>query len=155
MKAHTRTDLIAGGVVGGFGLFFSLYAYSNYRLGTLTQMGPGFYPFLIGCVLVGLGLLILAEAFAKRNAEGPAEEAAQINYRGFVTVVASIVSFGLVLVTLGFIPASIVSTIIASRIGSTVTVFKTLAMTAVVVTMTVLIFIVGLGIRVPLFKSPF
>jgi hypothetical protein len=41
--------------IGSFFCFFSL----DYKIGIISEMGPGFFPFLIGTILVLVGLIVV------------------------------------------------------------------------------------------------
>jgi hypothetical protein len=63
-----RRDFCAGGLMILFGSVASVYG-PTYRVGTLTRMGPGFMPTVLGIVLIFLGVLIAGFASAD-GAEG-------------------------------------------------------------------------------------
>ena len=62
-----RPDLLAGGTFVAVGLAFAV-ASSRYELGSALQMGPGYYPLVLGGLLVALGVGVAAEGlFRRRN----------------------------------------------------------------------------------------
>ena len=62
-----RPDLLAGGTFVAVGLAFAV-ASSRYELGSALQMGPGYYPLVLGALLVALGVGVAAEGlFRRRN----------------------------------------------------------------------------------------
>jgi putative tricarboxylic transport membrane protein len=65
-----RRDFCAGGLMILFGLVAAVYG-PTYRVGTLTRMGPGFMPTVLGIVLIVLGVLIAGLA-STDGAEGEA-----------------------------------------------------------------------------------
>ena len=52
-----RRDFCAGGLMILFGSVAAVYG-PTYRVGTLTRMGPGFMPTVLGIILIFLGVLI-------------------------------------------------------------------------------------------------
>ena len=54
------TDYLAGALMVLIGAG-AVYVCSHYRMGTLTSMGPGFFPTLLGVLLILLGIAIAAE----------------------------------------------------------------------------------------------
>jgi hypothetical protein len=58
-----RRDFCAGGLMILFGSVAAVYG-PTYRIGTLTRMGPGFMPTVLGIVLIFLGVLIAGFASA-------------------------------------------------------------------------------------------
>jgi hypothetical protein len=62
-----RPDLLAGGTFVAVGLAFAV-ASSRYELGSALQMGPGYYPLVLGGLLVALGVGVAVEGlFRRRN----------------------------------------------------------------------------------------
>jgi hypothetical protein len=63
MKMHdARKDLLAGAVFMAFGLAFAVTS-TTYDIGTALRMGPGFFPLVLGGVLVVLGALIAISGY--------------------------------------------------------------------------------------------
>jgi hypothetical protein len=56
-----RRDFYAGGLMILLGIGTVLQAQS-YKMGTLTHMGPGFFPVILGVVLTLIGILIAGSA---------------------------------------------------------------------------------------------
>lgn len=103
-------DLIAGLLLTGFGLFVALYAGGQYTVGTAARMGPGFFPMVLGWVLVGLGLLIALFSFRKTLHQLRPPSFA---LRPLGAVFGSILVFSLVVESLGLIPATLALTAVA------------------------------------------
>ena len=51
-------DLAAGALFVAIGGFFTLNAWFNLTIGNALAMGPGYFPILLGLVLIGLGAAI-------------------------------------------------------------------------------------------------
>src|SRR5262249_56070061 len=71
-----RRDFCAGGLMILFGLVAAVNG-PNYHIGTLTRMGPGFMPTVLGVVLIILGVMIAGTATVEaavelQNAQPPA-----------------------------------------------------------------------------------
>jgi putative tricarboxylic transport membrane protein len=64
MRIKSPKDFWAGLMFIGTGLFFAIWAYANYQMGTAVRMGPAYFPFLLGGLLVFLGVLVFIEGFA-------------------------------------------------------------------------------------------
>ena len=64
MRIKSPKDFWAGLMFIGTGLFFAIFAYANYQMGTAVRMGPAYFPFLLGGLLAFLGVLVLIEGFA-------------------------------------------------------------------------------------------
>lgn len=119
-------------------------------LGSLSKMGPGYFPTAAGGLLIGLGLVLLVNALRKG---GPL---ARVPFGvPVILLLSSLVSFGVFLPLLGLGPATIILMLIAAfavtgRIGVGDVVYAVL--TAV---FAVLIFINGLGMVLPAVRWPF
>ena len=59
-------DLLAGGTFVAVGLAFAV-ASSRYELGSALQMGPGYYPLVLGGLLVALGVGVAVEGLLRRR----------------------------------------------------------------------------------------
>jgi len=64
MRIKSPKDFWAGLMFIGTGTFFAIWAYANYQMGTAVRMGPAYFPFVLGGLLVFLGLLVFIEGFA-------------------------------------------------------------------------------------------
>jgi hypothetical protein len=70
MQIKSQKDFWSGLMFIGFGVFFALWAYFNYQMGTAVRMGPAYFPTVLGGLLAVLGVLVLIEAFALDAPEG-------------------------------------------------------------------------------------
>ena len=64
MRIKSPKDFWAGLMFIGTGLFFAVWAYGYYQMGTAVRMGPAYFPFVLGGLLAFLGLLVFIEGFA-------------------------------------------------------------------------------------------
>lgn len=139
-------DLVSGGIFVAAGAYFAIEAL-NYETGTAFRMGPGFMPLLLGSVLVALGLGVAASGWKKPDAEKPLAPP----WRGMALIIGVIVFFGLTIRGLGFVPVVLIGSFgaaLASRLNSPL--FSIILAVALTV-MCTLIFVVGLGMSVPMF----
>lgn len=119
-------------------------------LGSMSRMGPGYFPAAAGGLLVALGLLLLVNAVRK---DGPLS---RIPFGlPVILLLASLIAFGILLPKVGLAPATIVLMLIASlavsgRIGLGDVIYA--VATSVVA---VLVFINGLGMVLPAVQWPF
>jgi putative tricarboxylic transport membrane protein len=68
MQIKSPKDFWAGLMFIGFGVFFAVWAYFNYQMGTAVRMGPAYFPTVLGGMLAVLGFLVLIEGFAVEGA---------------------------------------------------------------------------------------
>jgi hypothetical protein len=108
MRLNLR-DLAAGALFIAIGSFFALSAFLNLSIGRALSMGPGYFPVLLGLILIGFGLAIAITGVAT-----PAAPFGQISWRGVGLVTASIVFFALTVRGLGMAPALGGATLLAA-----------------------------------------
>ena len=148
MKYVDIRDLIAGTLLMALGLFVALYATSQYPIGTLERMGAGFFPVVLGWVLVGLGLIIALLAFRKTvHVLTPPPFA----WRALVAISAAILVFGLLVERLGLVPATVAMTFIAVFAERPIRWRRTVLLGLSLALISWLIFSVGLKMTLPAF----
>jgi hypothetical protein len=139
-----RKDLAAGLVFVAIGLAFGLNAWFTLRIGAARSMGPGYFPVLLGATLVGLGLAIGASALKR-----PAEPFGAVPWRGLVLVILSIVFFAATVRGLGMAPSLGLATVVAALSSGRLSVWAALALSAVLTTLCILIFLYALQLPYP------
>lgn len=138
-------DILAGSVFIAFGLFFALVSLT-YEVGSPLNMGPGYVPLVLGGALVLLGLVIVAKGFVA----GEGDAIGTIPWRSAALIVAAIVFFGITVRGLGLVPSLFVATILAAFAGFRTGIIPAVVISAGLTVLCVLIFFVGLQLRVPL-----
>ena len=147
MRQRDYTDIIGGGLLIGAGLFFALYSH-EYALGTLTRMGPAYFPRVLGYLLAGLGALIVLPALQRRGEMPP------LHLRALVAILAGVGAFALALRPFGMVPATFLLVGIASLAQREVRLVPTLLLAAALSVIAVVVFGKGLGVLVPAFNWP-
>ncbi|HQT38883.1 MAG TPA: tripartite tricarboxylate transporter TctB family protein [Acidocella sp.] len=104
-------DLLGGGLMLLIGLGTSLKA-SDYDLGSLQQMGPGFFPMSLGIILAITGALIIFTGL--RTAISIPETLFHPQWRGWVCICASLVAFVIAGKYFGLLPATFLTVLIAA-----------------------------------------
>jgi hypothetical protein len=129
----------------------------GYGMGTLRQMGSGFFPVVLGALLALIGALLLASAGRASGgvAEPPAEMAhlagPVVQWRGWICIVAGLLAFVVLGQHGGLVPASFASVFIAA-LGDRANSVRAAATLAAVLTVAgVAVFHVGLHMALPLF----
>jgi hypothetical protein len=146
MKVHdARKDLLAGAVFAGFGLAFAVTS-TTYDIGTPLRMGPGFFPLVLGGILVVLGALIAVTGYIAANGS----EIGTIPWRALVLLVGSLLVFGFTVRDLGLVPALFVSVLLATFAGRGVRLVSALVIAASLTVLSVLIFVYALQLRLSL-----
>lgn len=96
-----RRDLWAGLLFVGIGMFAVLHG-RNYPIGTLTQMGPGYFPAILGGIMMLCGASIALSAILFH----PADRIARPNLRAVLAIAGSALLFAILLDRVG-LPATV------------------------------------------------
>jgi hypothetical protein len=103
-------DAISGIVLIAFAAFI-LWIARNYPIGTLSNMGPGWFPRAMCYIIISLGVILVAANLRTRLEV--TEETDRLRLRPLLFVTASIISFGLTLGVIGLLPAVLILIAIA------------------------------------------
>ncbi len=144
MRAKSPKDLWAGLLFIGFGLFFVILA-RNYRMGNATNMGPGYFPTMVGGLVVGMGLVVVLQSFRVQG-----EALAKFAIRPVVLVTIALLVFGSVIKVTGLLVALMLLVVIAAFAGHEFKVKETLVLAVVLSVLSALVFVKGLGLSFPL-----
>jgi hypothetical protein len=149
-----RRDYYGGALMCLIGLGAAVQGL-NYSFGSLTSMGPGFFPTCLGVILILLGAAIAGTA--KRPAahatvrEGGAQESGGPEWRGWSCIVLSIVAFVVLGKWGGLLPASFAVTFI-SAFGDRDNTWKSaLILASIITVLSAVIFWWLLQLQFPLF----
>lgn len=138
-------DAIGGVLLIASGTWFSLYA-MNYDLGTARRMGPAYFPFGIGCLVVLFGIACLASALRRVGAMP------RIEWRPFVTICAGVLAFALIIERFGLIPATVALVLVSALAEDKPRALNTIILAAALCFVGVGIFSWGLGIPMPVLR---
>ena len=138
-------DILAGGIFILLGLAFATGSLA-YNIGTPGRMGPGYVPLVLGLVLAGFGVLIIAKGFIA----GEGEPMGEVDWRAVVLITAALLFFGLTVRGLGVVGALFGASVLAALARSETSVREALIIAAAVTALSVVIFIVALQLRLPL-----
>ena len=146
MKLHdARKDLLAGAVFVGFGLAFAVTS-TTYELGTPLRMGPGFFPLVLGGILVVLGSLIAVTGLVAANGS----EIGTVPWRALALLLGAVLLFGFTVRSLGLVPALFLAVLLAAFAGRGVHPVQALVIAVSLTTLSVLIFVYALQLRLSL-----
>lgn len=158
LQAATRgldvREVLGGVFLFALGLFAALYA-QRYAFGSLTRMGPGFFPVVLGVLLCVYGGLIALLAFVRRDratplaAEASSEEPEPVQWRNLLFVTTGLALFGVLLTTAGMVVATIVAVGLYSLADRTCNVPRSVVLAALITGLTWVLFIWGLRMTVP------
>ncbi len=140
-------DILAGATFALCGVFFLGQALLSLEVGSALEMGPGYFPVIIGGLLIVLGL-----AIAIKGAMAGAVPIGALNWRGIVLIGLAPVLFGILVRPFGLVPATAVAVLVASFASARMSVWFALALTVGLTALCVLIFSVWLGLNLPLVR---
>ena len=144
LELRANKDVWAGLMLIGIGAAAMLIA-RNYPFGTALRMGPGYFPIILGALLIVFGLAILAYGLRSRE-----KIARSWSLRGLIVLPLSLVLFGVLMEHAGFIPAMMVL-IFGSATASTEFKFVEILLFSIGLTaLSVVVFVWGLGLPYPL-----
>jgi uncharacterized membrane protein len=121
----------------------------DYPFGSALRMGPGYFPTVLGGIMVAMGIYVLALGLRKDH------EKIQGNWsiRALIVLPISMIAFGILMEEAGFIPAMAALIPISAAAGRD---FKWLEVVLLTIGLTIACaagFIYGLGLPYPLIKG--
>ena len=138
-------DILAGLIFVAFGLGFAVLSMS-YEIGSTLKMGPGYFPFVLGALLVLLGGAIVVKGFRA----GVAEEIGVIPWRALALILGAVILFGVSVRGLGLVPTVFVVAVMSVFASRRTNVVMALAIGAGLTVACVLVFVIALRLRLPL-----
>ena len=138
-------DVLAGAIFIMLGAAFATGSL-GYGIGTPGQMGPGWFPLVLGLVLVGLGILVIGKGFVA----GTGETIGEVDWRAAVLITAALLFFGLTVRGLGVVAALFGASILTALARSQTSVREALLIATGLTALSVVIFIFALQLRLPL-----
>lgn len=149
MFRRDYADIIGGVLLLAAGLFIAAYAHSTLDPGTMRKLGPGMFPMAVGLLMAVFGVLVAVPAFFREGAP------VTVKPRAALAVLGGIAVFGLLIVPAGLVPALIAMILTATVAENRVRPRAIAAMCIVLPLMAFLIFKIGIGLPMPMFKDPF
>ncbi len=144
---RNNRDVWAGAMLIATGAV-AIFMARNYAMGTTLRMGPGYFPTVLGGLLIVAGLYLAVMGLRRNEKIG-----GSWSLRALIILPLSLVLFGLLMEHAGFIPALLVLTF-----GSTIATTESRPLEAMLLSVgltafCVALFIYGLGLPYPLLAS--
>jgi len=121
---------------------------SNYTLGTAARMGPGYFPRILGLLLIALGGVI-----ALRGLRTQGIAIAAWRWRPTIVVLFSVVLFGLIVTYAGLALSTVILIVLASTASSEFRWKEALISGILLAALAVGVFIVGLKLQLPIWPT--
>ena len=120
----------------------------DYPFGTAVRMGPGYFPVMLGALLILFGLAILAAGLRRGE-----RIAGSWSLRALFVLPLSLILFGLLMQHAGFVPAMLVLIFGAAAAGSEFRFMEVLLFALALTALAVAVFVWGLGLPYPLLTA--
>jgi hypothetical protein len=147
MKIKNPKDFWAGLMFIVFGLFFVIGA-RNYQLGSAARMGPAYFPTLLGGLMAVVGGAVFFRSFVLKG-----EKVSAIPLKLLFYITLSLLVFGYLLKPIGLVLALLCLVVISAFAGHEFRLKEALLLTLVLIVLSVLVFVKGLGLPFPLWPK--
>ena len=137
-------DFFAGVIFIAFGIA-AIVIGSNYALGTAARMGPGYFPRILGILLILLGGALALRSLRLQGAPIPAWK-----WRPTLIVLGSVVLFGLIVTRLGLVLSTIVLIVLASVASHEFRPKEAVISAILLAALAVGVFVIGLKLQLPI-----
>jgi hypothetical protein len=144
---RSNKDFWAGVMLIAIGVASIIIA-RGYPFGSTMRMGPGYFPSLLGGILALFGIYVIVIGLRKGE-----KITVQCSTRALALLPLSLVAFGVLMTYAGFIAAMAVLIFGSASAGRDFKFVEILLLTVVLTSLSVVIFIWGLGLPYPLIKG--
>jgi hypothetical protein len=142
-------DFFAGLLFIAFGVA-AIVIGSNYALGTAARMGPGYFPRILGLLLIALGLALSVRAL---RLDGP--PVPRFVWRPLLVVLGSVLAFGLIVNHAGVVISTILLIVAASAASHEFRLRESLIAGVTLAVLAVGVFVIGLKLQLPIWPPMF
>lgn len=146
-------DYYGGGLMLVLGLG-AIWQGFDYQIGTLSRMGPGYFPVGVGAILALMGILIMAGAI-RQSANGAEQDVKTFHppeWRGWFCIIAANIAFVVLGHYGGLLPATFAVVFIAA-LGDRQNSWKNaFLLAAAMVVVCLIVFAWALQLQFPLFR---
>ena len=118
---------------------------SKYTLGTAARMGPGYFPRILGILLIVLGAILAIRATRSAGAPVP-----RFHWRPTLIVLGSVVLFGAIVRSVGVALSTVILIVVASSASHEFRPRESLLVGALLAALAVGVFVVGLQLQLPI-----
>jgi hypothetical protein len=147
LELQKNKDFWAGLMLIGIGAA-AMFIARDYQFGSALRMGPGFFPTILGGILIGFGICIMAVGL--RSGE---KIQGSLSLQVLILLPLSLVLFGILMEKAGFLPALVALVFVSAASGKEFKFVEVLLLTALLTVASGALFIWGLGLPYPLIKG--
>jgi Tripartite tricarboxylate transporter TctB family len=120
-----------------------------YPMGTMLRMGAGYFPTMLGGILVVFGLILLIKGVRSTDRIEP-----NWSPRALFVIPVALILFALLVERIGFVPSLLMLIVGSAAASSEFRLLEAVSVGAVLTTLCVAVFIWGLGLPYPLLVLP-
>jgi putative tricarboxylic transport membrane protein len=121
---------------------------SNYALGTAARMGPGYFPRILGIMLIVLGAALSLRALRLQGSPVPAWK-----WRPTLIVLGSVILFGLIVNYVGMVLSTIILIVLSSAASHEFRPKEALISGVLLAALAVGVFVIGLKLQLPIWPG--
>jgi hypothetical protein len=147
LELRDNKDFWAGMMFIGIGAA-AMFIARNYPYGTTLRMGPGYFPSLLGGILILFGIYIMVSGLRSNE-----KIKSSWSVRALIVLCLSMLLFGILMKHAGFIPALVVLIFGSAAAGRKFKFIEVLLLTVFLSGFSVVVFIWCLGLPHPLIKG--
>ena len=144
-----RKDVLAGLMFIGVAAF-GLWASRNYPIGTAVRMGTGYVPRLLCWILLGLGVIVFIQGL---RASAVTLEPSPPIWRSVILIPASLAVFAYAIGPLGVVAAIVLLVAVGSIAGKDSRLVEVVATAMLLIVLTLLVFVWGIGLPIPVWPE--
>jgi len=137
-------DFWSGVIFIGLGLFAIVYG-ARYTLGTAARMGPGYFPRILGILLILLGAILAVRALRSTGPPLPGWK-----WRPTVVVLGSVVLFGAIVQPVGIALSTVILIVCSSAASPEFRPREALIAGVILAALAVGVFVIGLKLQLPI-----
>ncbi|MEW6673054.1 MAG: tripartite tricarboxylate transporter TctB family protein [Thermodesulfobacteriota bacterium] len=146
-EAVNNRDFWAGAMLIGIGAA-SIFIARDYPFGSTLRMGPGYFPSVLGGILILFGIYVVAMGLrSKAKIQGV------WSLRALILLPLALVLFGVLMRQAGFLPALVVLIFGSAAAGREFRFLEVLFLTGLLTLLSWVVFIWALGLPYPLIKG--
>jgi hypothetical protein len=151
MKIKNQKDFWAGAMFVAFGGLFAGLG-SHYTFGSAARMGPGYFPTVLGIILMMLGIVITAGAV---SAKATAQQVDRFSWPTLALILGPVILFGLLLGKLGLILCLLILVAVTSYASHEFSWKATVANAAVLIALCLFVFVYALKLQFSIWPAFF
>lgn len=149
MVIKNPKDFWSGVLFASIGLAFAIIVkVHEYPMGTSSRMGPGYFPFVLGCMMAGLGAIIIIQALASTGGR-----ISKFAWRPLIWVLSAFVIFGVTAKLVGLVVAIILLVMISSYGGHEFKWKEAVISSVILAAGSVAVFVYGLKLPFPIWPE--